>query len=372
MFGYTGGGTDRVFASASYHLHGTGGVEKISTANNNGTEAINLTGDGGSQDIYGNAGANRLGDGGGAFADNLIGLGGNDSYVLTNRVSSTSGFSTKSQVYEAVGGGVDDVTVSGNWVATAGSEIEVIRITDGKQITGNGFSQTIYGNEDGNIFDGGGGNDTFYGADTGPNRGSAQALAHDNDQYYVEAGDHVVELAGIGWAGEGVDRVWARTSYTLDAGSWVEQLTTSSANGTAAIDLTGNELYQMIYGNAGNNIIDGKGGSDELFGLGGADSFAFTSALGAGNVDGLYDYQVGTDHILLDDSVFTGLAAGALASGAFVAGTAALDADDRIIFDQATGRIFFDQDGSGGAFGAVEFAFVANGQILTASDFTVI
>ena len=33
------------------------------------------------------------------------------------------------------------------------------------------------------------------------------------------------------------------------------------------------------------NVLDGKGGSDVMLGLGGADSFAFTTAVGAGNVD---------------------------------------------------------------------------------------
>ena len=32
--------------------------------------------------------------------------------------------------------------------------------------------------------------------------------------------------------------------------------------GTAAIDLTGNELAQSIYGNAGANVLDGGLGAD--------------------------------------------------------------------------------------------------------------
>ena len=51
--------------------------------------------------------------------------------------------------------------------------------------------------------------------------------------------------------------------------------------------------------------------------------------------------------IHLDNAVFTGLAAGALAAGAFNTGAAASQADDRIIYNAATGALLFDADGSG-------------------------
>ena len=66
-----------------------------------------------------------------------------------------------------------------------------------------------------------------------------------------------------------------------------------------------------------------------------------------------------------------GSALGALNANAFVTGTAAQDADDRIIYDSATGKLFFDADGSG-AGAAVLFATLDAGLALTASDFTVI
>jgi len=105
--------------------------------------------------------------------------------------------------------------------------------------------------------------------------------------------------------------------------------------------------------------------------FGGTDTFAFTTALGATNVDRIADFNVVDDTIALDDAVFTGLATGALAAGAFVNGTAAADADDRIVYNSATGQILFDADGNG-AGAAVLFATVSAGTVLTASDFTVI
>jgi serralysin len=69
--------------------------------------------------------------------------------------------------------------------------------------------------------------------------------------------------------------------------------------------------------------------------------------------------------------VFTGLAAGALAPGAFRTGAAAADADDRILYNSASGALLFDVDGVGGA-AAVQFATLSTGLVMTASDFTVI
>ncbi|HEV2817908.1 MAG TPA: hypothetical protein VGW40_11895, partial [Allosphingosinicella sp.] len=62
---------------------------------------------------------------------------------------------------------------------------------------------------------------------------------------------------------------------------------------------------------------------------------------------------------------------GAFSANAFVAGTAAQDADDRIVYDGATGQLFFDADGNG-AGAQVLFATLQAGTALIASDFTVI
>jgi serralysin len=73
----------------------------------------------------------------------------------------------------------------------------------------------------------------------------------------------------------------------------------------------------------------------------------------------------------LDDSAFAALAPGALAASAFVAGTAAQDADDRIIFNAATGAVLYDPDGTGSA-PAIQFATLQPGASLTNADIFVI
>ncbi|HEX8214427.1 MAG TPA: hypothetical protein VF582_03030 [Allosphingosinicella sp.] len=72
---------------------------------------------------------------------------------------------------------------------------------------------------------------------------------------------------------------------------------------------------------------------------------------------------------LLDRLHFSGIDAdGALDRSAFFAGAAAGTADHRIIYHAATGRIFYDGDGSG-AEAAILFARVDAGTVLTAADF---
>ena len=76
------------------------------------------------------------------------------------------------------------------------------------------------------------------------------------------------------------------------------------------------------------------------------------------------------DTIFLDRDIFTGiLVNGTLAATAFRAGVAALDADDRIIYDAVTGNIFYDSDGTGAA-AQILFATVTPATLLTNADFT--
>ena len=104
---------------------------------------------------------------------------------------------------------------------------------------------------------GGGGADIMYGGT-------------ENDAYYVDnAGDIVWEYAGEGT----VDYVITSVSYALTAGSEIEQLNVDDHPGTAAINLTGNEFNNIIFGNYGDNIIDGGGGADHMNGWQGNDTY---------------------------------------------------------------------------------------------------
>lgn len=205
------------------------------------------------------------------------------------------------------------------------------------------------------------------GSMTGTYRLQADGTALGNTTYVVSHSSAII----LERAGEGTDAVLTSVSYALQAQSSIEQLRTSSDTGTASINLTGNGIVQSIIGNAGNNIINGKGGSDALWGLGGNDTFVFDTALGSTNVDRIYDFNPATDSIRVDDAFFRGLTLGALSAGAFATGSAATQADDRIIYDSTTGKLYFDPDGAGGA-AQVQFATLNVGLGVTSADFFVI
>jgi Ca2+-binding RTX toxin-like protein len=313
------------------------------------TTALSLSGNELHNIVYGNAGDNTLNGGGGA--DILIGFGGNDNYYVDN---------AGDVVLEAAGAGNDAIFSSVSYTLGAGVEAEVLSTvsfggTTAINLTGNELHNIVYGNAGDNVLNGGGGADVLIGF-------------AGNDSYFVDnAGDVVAEGAGAGG-----DTVFASVSYALSAGSEVEVLSVVSFGDTAAINLTGNEYNNIIYGNAGANVLDGKGGNDLLIGQAGADTYSFTTALGAGNVDTAVGFEHGVDKFALDDAVFTQVGGlGTLNASAFVTGSAAGDADDRIIYNSATGQLFYDADGNG-AGAQVQFANLLGHPLLGVSDLIVI
>jgi serralysin len=343
-----GQGRDVVYASASHRLAAGSSVEVLSTISLGDTTAINLTGNEIANVIYGNAGANTLIGGGGA--DYMVGFGGDDDYYVD-----TAG----DYVVENAGQGRDVVYAGTSYALTAGSSLEVLSTnalgeTTAINLTGNEIGNVLIGNAGANVLIGGGGADYMVG------------LGGDDTYYVDNAGDVASEDDN-----QGRDVVYASSHYALNGGKSVEVLSTVALGDTTAINLTGNELANSIYGNAGANVLDGRAGGDILVGLGGADTFAFTTGLGGGNIDWVYDFVSGTDKIALDDAAFPGLGLGTLSVGAFRAGATAQDADDRILYDASSGALYFDADGVGGA-AAVQFATLGAGTALVSTDFIII
>ena len=105
-------------------------------------------------------------------------------------------------------------------------------------------------------------------------------------------------------------------------------------------------------------------GGYNLAGMGtGNDTIEFSTALGSSNIDSIKGFTPGTDRIKLSLTIFTGYSS----SDHFVVGTKAGDTNDRIIYDNKTGKLYYDADGTG-AVAAIQFATLVGKPTINSID----
>jgi len=111
-----------------------------------------------------------------------------------------------------------------------------------------------------------------------------------------------------------------------------------------------------------------------LTGGAGADRFVFDTLLNAStNRDTITDFVVGTDKVVLSQSIFGGVSA-VTADNFYKASnaTAGADSADRIIYNTSNGYLYYDADGAGGS-AAVAFATLSTRpSTLSWTDFVVL
>ncbi|MGQ3077799.1 MAG: M10 family metallopeptidase C-terminal domain-containing protein [Allorhizobium sp.] len=359
-----------------------GGVGNDAIYGGSGNDTLN--GGGGENALYGEAGDDRLI--GGALSDILDGGTGNDQ--MSGGAGDDTYFvdSAKDVITEAVNGGVDTVRVTAQSYTLSAyvDNLEYVGTGAFKGI-GSADANTMTGGIGADVLDGAAGNDRLYGGlgndslvggignDLLDGEGGADTMAGGvgNDSYHVDnAGDVVTELVSAG-----TDTVFTTlAAYTL--GAHVENLTydgsgdfTGTGN-TLANVLTGGEGDDLLSGLDGNDWLSGGEGNDILVGGTGADIFFF-DALGDENADTISDFNSAADTILLDMDVFTDAGdLGVLLEAAFGQGSEATTTEQRILYDQNSGNIFYDADGSG-AIDPVVFARLTGGTALDHNDFTV-
>jgi Ca2+-binding RTX toxin-like protein len=237
----TAPGSDTLSSTIQY---GSGELDALYAGN----RTAQLYGLGGSDTLVGGPGNDRLD--GGADGDYMRGGAGDDIYVVDN-IADT--------IVEGPGEGDDRIVASVSYTMRAGVYVEALAAETGTAalvLAGNELDNRIFGNAGDNTLWGMAGNDYLAGVGG-------------DDIYNVDAaGDQAVEAAG-----QGYDWVFTSVSYALAQGSEVEGLVVSDRAGTQPLDLTGNEIRNGIFGNAGANILDGGGGADYLEGGAGNDIY---------------------------------------------------------------------------------------------------
>jgi serralysin len=388
------------FSSAGPGLGGAA-VYNISIAR--GAVIENAIGGSGADNIIGNGVVNILRGNGGN--DNISGAGGNDILIGgagADQLVGGAGFDTADYSASAVAVRVNLGSSQG-----LGGDAEGDRFFTIEAVIGSAFDDRFTGSANGDTFRGGGGIDTLLGQngdDVLDGGTGADNLNGGNGNDHLIGGAGADQLSG----GTGIDTVdysassgGVRINISANVGldndaqgdrfNSVEAVIGSAFNdrftgatqfgddfrggdgddtllGQAGDDLLfGQDGADTLTGGNNNDLLDGGAGADVLNGGAGLDAFVFSSVLGAGNVDTITGFNVADDAIHLSVAVF-GVAAGTLAASAFVIGAAAVDADDRIIYNTATGALFYDPDGNG-AGAAVQFAQLAAGLGLTNADF---
>ena len=222
----------------------------------------------------------------------------------------------------------------------------------------------MYGNSGNNVLDGLTGTDNMNGG-------------NGDDTYYCNtSGDVVNEAAGA--AAGTLDTMISQSSNTIAAN--VERLICSTAATTTPTDATDRMTsFPETTGTTSSTAFpamtrSGRSGNDTLTGGAGLDIFQFLTAPNtATNRDIITDYNVVDDTIQIDNLFYAAAgAAGLLAANLFKnINLVAQDADDAILYDQANGNLYYDNNGLA-AGGVVHFAEVTNGLALTNLDIFVV
>jgi trimeric autotransporter adhesin len=317
-------------AGTRSYVSSTAQNELLSTASlgvNNvyaGSGNDSLTGDAGSNWLAGGIGSDTFNAGAG---DDVLMVDADDKQVNIHagagtdivRVTGIAGVSlnlTSMGVEIAEGGVGDDMLIGGgrstvvisggggNDVLLGGAANDILAGDEGQDalfgeagndlVRGGLGDDELWGGLGADILDGGNGNDSLDGgADVDTMTGGAG-----NDTYVVDVvGDVVVEVAN-----EGIDTIISSVTRTLGANQ--EDLVLS---GTVAINATGNELNNSLFGidNASANVLSGGLGNDTYY-VGAGDTVVEAAGGGIDTVNAYVNYSLGANQENLIGNLTTG------------------------------------------------------------------
>jgi Ca2+-binding RTX toxin-like protein len=422
----SGQGVDTVKSNALAYTLGANleNIALLGTANINatGNELSNLlSGNSGNNNLNGGAGKDTLQGNGGddyldgaAGSDVLAGGLGNDTYIVD--VISSANYQVKIEdvVNEAAGAGVDTLILRGAAIYGGGqytlqNNLENLDASQyaswsnppystavGISLFGNSLDNRITGNNDFNYLFGDLGNDTLEGGvgeDTLDGGLGSNVLigGSGSDTYYVRStSDVIIEAEGE----YSIDHIVAYTSLDLDLYPTIEYafiaydaqnvvLTSSTGNIYGGSDkndkitaTSGNDLFQHSLGNDsfdggdGNDTIFTSNGNDTFTGGEGEDIYVFNTLLPFNGVDRITDFVSGEDTLKISHSTFSAFEGG-FTEDMYLVGTEAQSAEDHMIYDLASGKLYYDADGVGGQSKTL-FADLGANTALAYEDFQLV
>ena len=146
--------------------------------------------------------------------------------------------------------------------------------------------------------------------------------------------------------------------------------------------VTGGNASDFLVGGVGNDFLAGGAGNDMLLGGAGQDTFAidagrfedrlFDGGRGSPGVDTILDFSAADDIIQLSRQVFRDLVPGQLNPNAFSSSGAATSATQRVIYDQTTGGLSYDADGSGQGGSTLFATLMTKPANVSAGDFFIV
>jgi Ca2+-binding RTX toxin-like protein len=377
----------------------------------------------GNNTLNGGAGDDRL-YARSSFGNNLLSGGdGNDFFDLTDIFLDST---RDSLVTQTVDGGIGDDVLTVNYLFPTEAITTTFNATDNTGSITSGKNRVSYKNIEGlnikstdydDFIVGSNGNDTIILSDVNPFTDTIDGGMGGNDSIDGGIGDDVLIVDFSGNTRYYRDRYNKGITTTFDATTNIGSITVDTRNqvsyknierlnisGTGNDDfIVGNSGNDTLYGGGGGNdtLIGGDGndnlygeargdmllrggdGNDNLYGGSGNDSFYG----GAGNdifafsrdydlntgIDTFYDFNPTNDLIQIRAKYFgASFPIGSLAATRFTIGTSATTITQRIIYNNITGALYIDQDGSGPAFSQVRMAQLEGGVSLTENNFVVV
>lgn len=364
----------------------------------------------------------------GGAGDDLLSIGSGDTangQAGTDRLEANFAGSTLNETYAirqeshtfangARVSGVESLLYQGGSGADAitGGDLEdTLRGGDGDdQLSGGGGYDSIQGGNGNDRLNGGGGDDIFYGGagndvligGAGDDRFDRASYAREsgNDRFLGQAGADTVQIDRVVFATDrlavdgGVGRDVVQFYLYGEIGAVVD-LRDQSRNDALALGVTltavealrgsdrddsfaGTAATDAFFGMHGNDVLSGRGGDDRLMGGGGsdivtggagADTFDFTDfSRELYGVDTIADFTRGQDRLAFHVADLGSRSASEID---LVGGASPVPAGDgpTFLFDDATDRLWLDEDGSGDAFDPVLLATLAGVNGLSLSDF---